>query len=98
MLAAHLPLQTRLLQRTATEALHTKRTATETPYNTYFMRTCVPSLDAHVQVLVGNICLRRTKDMQVGGRCLVELPARIVHFVEVGGLQIWHCLLSHHLV
>lgn len=40
------------------------------------MHTCV-------QVLVGCIALRRTKDMRVGGQPLVDLPSKTVHMVPL---------------
>jgi len=37
----------------------------------------------NLQVLMGNICLRRTKDMRVAGRPLISLPPKTVSIVEV---------------
>lgn len=45
----------------------------------------------NAQVLVGNICLRRTKDMLVGGKPLVDLPTRTVCLVQV---QLVHLFTS----
>ncbi|KAF5838000.1 P-loop containing nucleoside triphosphate hydrolase protein [Dunaliella salina] len=37
----------------------------------------------NLQVLMGNICLRRTKDMRVAGKPLISLPPKTVSIVEV---------------